>query len=146
MLTGKVKFFTKSWGSLTSDGDGKDYYIHVSCCERSGISSRLTKDQKVEFSLVEDFRTVRTKVDHVRILINERTISMSAMLKGKCKFWNHAKNWGFVTDSEGVDYFVHISTLEKSSLSELTKDQEVMFSTSKNDRTGRTQVDHLVIV
>ncbi|MEP6465196.1 MAG: cold shock domain-containing protein [Parafilimonas sp.] len=41
--------------------------------------------------------------------------------KGTVKFFNDAKGFGFITGSNGKDYFVHSSTLNGSVLSEGTK-------------------------
>lgn len=31
------------------------------------------------------------------------------MQKGKVKFYNRSKNYGFITGDDGKDYFVHVS-------------------------------------
>ncbi len=69
MLTGKCKFWNSSrgYGFLTSDGDAIDYFIHATAVERSGLHE-LLKDQRVEFSVKEDLRTGRVKVDMVRLI------------------------------------------------------------------------------
>ena len=41
--------------------------------------------------------------------------------KGTVKFFNGLKGFGFITDSNGKDYFVHSSSLNGSVLSEGTK-------------------------
>jgi len=41
--------------------------------------------------------------------------------KGTVKFFNGVKGFGFITGSNGKDYFVHSSTLNGSILSEGTK-------------------------
>ena len=41
--------------------------------------------------------------------------------KGTVKFFNVLKGFGFITGSNGKDYFVHSSTLNGSVLSEGTK-------------------------
>jgi cold shock protein len=68
------------------------------------------------------------------------------MRTGVCKFWNHAKGYGFLTGDDGNDYFIHISAVEKSGLQQLIKDQQVMFFTSEDRKTGRTKVDHVELV
>ena len=35
-------------------------------------------------------------------------------MEGKVKFFNEAKGFGFITDSEGKDHFVHKSGLKES--------------------------------
>jgi CspA family cold shock protein len=70
MLTGTVKFFNtqKGYGFITGEEDAADYFIHVTCVERSGLH-QLVKDQKVSFTVKEDLKTNRVKVDHVRLII-----------------------------------------------------------------------------
>jgi cold shock protein len=41
--------------------------------------------------------------------------------KGTVKFFNDAKGFGFITGSNGKDYFIHSSSLNGSVLSEGTK-------------------------
>ena len=53
-------------------------------------------------------------------------------MKGKVKFFNEMKEFGFITGEDGKDYFVH-----KSALSEdvsLTENDEVSFDVEKGDR------------
>jgi len=70
MFTGVCKFWNSSrgYGFLTADDDGKDYFIHATCVERSGLH-QLVRDQKVSFTVKEDLKTNRVKVDHVRLII-----------------------------------------------------------------------------
>ena len=68
------------------------------------------------------------------------------MRTGVCKFWNHEKGYGFVTGDDGIDYFVHITCVERAGLGQLIKDQQVMFSTAEDRKTGRTKIDHVELV
>ena len=53
-------------------------------------------------------------------------------MKGKVKFFNHEKEFGFIIGDDGKDYFVHKSGLEDG----LTIDENdsVEFSTEEGDR------------
>ena len=53
--TGTVKFFNadKGFGFITPDDGGKDFFVHISDVERSGMSS-LSENQKVSFEAQPD--------------------------------------------------------------------------------------------
>ncbi|MBS3082067.1 cold shock domain-containing protein [Candidatus Pacearchaeota archaeon] len=53
-------------------------------------------------------------------------------MKGKIKFYNEIKGFGFVTGEDGKDYFVHSTSLEGST--SLAKDDEVTFETEQGDK------------
>ena len=51
-------------------------------------------------------------------------------MKGKVKFWNDAKGWGFITGEDGIEYFAHFSgTLDK-----VQTNDEVEFDVEHGDR------------
>ena len=53
-------------------------------------------------------------------------------MKGKVKFFNEMKEYGFITGEDGKDYFVHKNALaEGTSLSE---NDDVSFDVEKGDR------------
>jgi len=53
-------------------------------------------------------------------------------MKGTVKFFNHSKEFGFITGEDGKDYFVHKTGLE----SDVTIDEGdlVTFETERGDR------------
>lgn len=53
-------------------------------------------------------------------------------MKGKVKFFNHEKGFGFITGDDGKDYFVHSSGLENDVM--IDEDDSVEFSTEQGDR------------
>ena len=53
-------------------------------------------------------------------------------MKGKVKFFNHEKEFGFITGDDGKDYFVHKSSLENDIT--INEDDLVEFSTEQDDR------------
>jgi CspA family cold shock protein len=55
------------------------------------------------------------------------------MNKGKVKWYNETKGFGFIETEEGEDIFVHRTGLV-SSFAGLSPDQEVEFDTKKGDR------------
>lgn len=59
-------------------------------------------------------------------------------MEGEIKFFNEEKGFGFVTDSEGKEYFVHISGIENNQV--LKEGQKVTFEIEQGDR-GPKAVD-----
>jgi cold shock protein len=53
-------------------------------------------------------------------------------MKGKVKFFNREKEFGFIIGDDGKDYFVHKSGLENNST--LSENDVVEFSVEKGDR------------
>ncbi|MFC1682388.1 cold-shock protein [Nanoarchaeota archaeon] len=53
-------------------------------------------------------------------------------MKGKVKFFNDEKEFGFITGEDGKDYFVHKTGLEEGAT--IDKDDSVTFETEKGDR------------
>lgn len=49
------------------------------------------------------------------------------MIKGKVKWFNDAKGYGFIETPEGHDVFVHYSAIEKDGFKTLAEGQEVTF-------------------
>ena len=53
-------------------------------------------------------------------------------MKGKVKFFNEIKEFGFITGEDGKDYFVHKTGLSTNET--LDKDDSVTFETEKGDK------------
>lgn len=53
-------------------------------------------------------------------------------MKGKVKFFNEIKEFGFITGEDGKDYFVHKTGLDKDVTIE--KDDSVTFEIEKGDK------------
>jgi CspA family cold shock protein len=53
-------------------------------------------------------------------------------MKGKVKFFNNEKEFGFIIGDDGKDYFVHKSGLEEGLT--LNENDEVEFTSEKGDR------------
>ncbi len=49
------------------------------------------------------------------------------MNKGKVKWFNNQKGYGFILDEEGNDVFVHYSSLQMEGFKSLEEGQEVAF-------------------
>ncbi len=53
---------------------------------------------------------------------------MSDTVTGKVKFFNESKGFGFITQADGPDVFVHFSAIQSDGFKTLAEGQEVQFS------------------
>ena len=53
-------------------------------------------------------------------------------MKGKVKFFNTTKGFGFITADDGKEYFVHISGLQDTDM--LREGDDVTFEVEQGDR------------
>lgn len=65
--------------------------------------------------------------------------------KGTVKWFDTKRGFGFVTDDDGVDYFVHFSQIRMEGFKKLQTGQEVEFEVSE-DGQGRTVAAEVVPV
>ena len=64
------------------------------------------------------------------------------MPKGKVKWFNQTKGYGFIAPEEGdKDVFVHITAVRDSGMQNLVEDQEVEFELVEKD--GKTSAENL---
>ena len=66
------------------------------------------------------------------------------MNTGTVKFFNTAKGFGFIEQTNGQpDVFVHMSAVERSGMSSLREGQKVTFDVVTDPRNGKTAADNL---
>ena len=66
------------------------------------------------------------------------------MAKGKVKFYNGQKGFGFIQpDDGGKDVFVHATALERAGIRNLVEGQEVSFDIEEDRRTGKASASNL---
>ena len=56
------------------------------------------------------------------------------MSTGKVKWFNAEKGYGFITDEEGKDVFVHFSAIQADGFKTLDEGQEVSFDVKDGNR------------
>ena len=56
------------------------------------------------------------------------------MLKGKIKWFNENKGYGFIEQTEGPDVFVHYTCIEGDGFRTLSEGQDVEFETKEGDK------------
>ena len=56
------------------------------------------------------------------------------MLKGKVKWFNDAKGYGFIEQDTGADVFVHFSVIEMDGFKTLAEGQTVEFEVKAGDK------------
>lgn len=55
-------------------------------------------------------------------------------MTGTVKWFNAEKGFGFITGSDGQDYFAHFSQIQKDGYKSLDEGEEVEFSIENGDR------------
>ena len=66
------------------------------------------------------------------------------MTKGKVKFYNGQKGFGFIQpDDGGKDVFVHATALERTGIRNLVEGQNVSFDIEEDRRTGKASASNL---
>lgn len=55
-------------------------------------------------------------------------------MKGKVKWFNEKKGYGFITGEDGKDYFVHFSAIKAEGYKKLRDEQRVEFTPAQGER------------
>ncbi|MCT4565303.1 MAG: cold-shock protein [Maledivibacter sp.] len=55
-------------------------------------------------------------------------------MKGKVKWFNGEKGYGFITGEDGKDVFVHYSSIEGTGFKSLDEDQDVEFEVVEGEK------------
>lgn len=61
------------------------------------------------------------------------------MVKGKIKWFNNKKGFGFIVGEGGSDVFVHFSAIKQDGYKTLTTDDQVEYELVKSDKGDQAQ-------
>ncbi len=56
------------------------------------------------------------------------------MVKGRVKWFNASKGYGFITQEDGNDIFVHFTAIQGDGFKSLEQDEEVEFEVSSGEK------------
>lgn len=68
---------------------------------------------------------------------------MADRLHGTVKWFSSRRGYGFITDTDGVDYFVHFSQIQQEGFKKLLARQAVSFEAGEDEK-GRTVAENIV--
>ena len=66
-------------------------------------------------------------------------------LNGTVKWFDVRKGFGFISDEEGMDYFVHFSEIQGDGFKRLRDGQDVVFEAGEDDK-GRLEARTVEVV
>lgn len=67
----------------------------------------------------------------------------SNKMKGTVKWFSARRGYGFITDEDGIDYFVHFSEIQSEGFKTLRGGEQVLFSVSEDEK-GRSLAKQVV--
>jgi CspA family cold shock protein len=133
-VSGLVKWFDvgRGYGFIIPDNGMQDILLHLSCLKRDGFDAPL-EGARVTCEAVErqkgyqclrvldvDLSTAIHPVER-KSRAHNAVAPSSAWVRAKVKWFNRARGFGFVCEGEGKpDIFVHMETLRKTAIAELT--------------------------
>ncbi len=77
---------------------------------------------------------VNTKLSLSEGINNRRRYIMSETVKGTVKWFNESKGYGFLSQPEGEDIFVHYTAIQANGFRTLKEGQEVEFNVERGPK------------
>lgn len=143
-VTGVVKWFdaVKGYGFIIPDDGRDDVLVHLSCLKQAGREGleegatvtceavrRPKGNQAIKVLDVDDTTAVKPAAAGARAANRSaagQVVPIGDFETVTVKWFNRARGYGFVTRGEGTpDIFVHMETLRRFGIRDLTPGQEV---------------------
>ena len=61
-------------------------------------------------------------------------------MRGKVRWFNEKKGWGFIEGEDGRDFFAHFKDIQMEGYKALSQNEEVMFGTMETEK-GKKAVE-----
>lgn len=147
-VAGRIKWFdiTKGYGFLVPDGGGADILLHVTTLRRDGYATaregaRLvceatsrSKGQQV-FRVLSMDESEAVHPSQMAARTHVQVTPTSGFEIAVVKWFNRVRGFGFLTRGEGTeDIFVHMETLRRFGIVELTPGASVLVRYGPGDK------------
>jgi CspA family cold shock protein len=116
-------------------------YIYVLQIDAPPLSPRSVSHILYSNSYATDFVSpLRLRVAVLRnqknlfIILEIQDYNMSNTVTGQVKFFNESKGFGFISQANGPDVFVHYSAIQDSGFKTLAEGQQVKFTVTQGQK------------
>jgi CspA family cold shock protein len=78
-------------------------------------------------------------------VLNTRRLTQMAQVHGKVKWFDPKLGYGFITDDQGTDVFVHHSEITKGRYVTLEESDEVTFEVGEGKKKGSVEAKNVIL-